>query len=140
MHGADPAIGGTSDFSQGERKYSSTFQQFILNERGPKMRKKFDAGKRTQILAYIEKYNARNNGRGGQSAAAKKFKVSRVAINNWLKQGPSNAKKPKKAKQVKKAGRTSGKLINKKMVPVIIALEIIQEGIAELEKALKAIL
>jgi hypothetical protein len=48
------------------------------------MRKTFSPDKRNEILTYIKKFDEKH-GRGGQSAAARKFKVSRVAINHWLK-------------------------------------------------------
>jgi hypothetical protein len=102
------------------------------------MRKRFDTEKRAEILGYIEKYNASHKGRGGQSAAAKKFKVSRVAINNWLRSGVGAKKAAKGAKPIAIAAPKSVKLVNKKKAPVIIALEIIKGGVAALEKALKA--
>ena len=67
---------------------------------------RYDQKKKDEVEAFIQNYNEKN-GRGGQSAAAKKYKVTPITISNWLKKagvkGP-NKKGPKK----KKVGRPSG--------------------------------
>lgn len=62
-----------------------------------------------QIVDFVETYNSQN-GRGGQSAATKKFKVTPLTIATWLK--AAGVKKPaRKATQAvaKKAAKKAGK-------------------------------
>jgi transposase-like protein len=109
---------------------------------GGMVRRNISAETKAQILAFIDKYNSRN-GRGGQRAAAAKFGVSPTTIVNWLKAGgaASRGKAPAAPTEIKTVirSRSSGKLISKKMAPIFIALEIIKEGLAALENALKKI-
>jgi transposase-like protein len=46
--------------------------------------KRYTADEKGKIIAFVESHNA-TNGRGGQSAAAKKFGVSQLTISGWLK-------------------------------------------------------
>ncbi|HVJ44762.1 MAG TPA: HAD-IB family phosphatase, partial [Luteolibacter sp.] len=48
--------------------------------------KRYSAEEKGDIVAFVEKHNA-ENGRGGQSAAAKKFGISQLTIASWLKSG-----------------------------------------------------
>lgn len=68
-----------------------------------------DAQKK-EVVDFVIKYNAKN-GRGGQSSAAKKFKVTPLTIGAWLKAAgaPGPVKKKNKAKIVKVSGSTSKK-------------------------------
>lgn len=53
--------------------------------------KRYSDAEKAEILAFIDNYG----GRGGQSAAAKKFKVSQLTLANWRKSagnGPTKAK------------------------------------------------
>jgi hypothetical protein len=106
-------------------------------KKGVLMKKSFSPEKRAEILAYIEKYDAKNR----QSAASKKFKVSRVTIINWLKGGAAGKNSQTVAvKPVKTAApktRKSEKVISDGNIPIIDALESINECIAEIVKALK---
>jgi transposase-like protein len=54
-----------------------------------------DAQKK-EIVAFVAKYNA-DNGRGGQSAASAKYKVTPLTISGWLKSAGVKAPKAKKA-------------------------------------------
>jgi transposase len=107
---------------------------------GEIVRKIISPEKKAEILSYIEKYNSQN-GRGGQSAAAEKFKVSRVAINNWLKQ-KSKGKKAVKANNedqvAKRPGRPSRKEKSQSS-DIFDAIANIKKGIKELEMALKKV-
>jgi transposase len=49
------------------------------------MRRAISAEKKEEVLAYVDKYNSKN-GRGGKTAASKKFKVSQGSIMNWMRQ------------------------------------------------------
>ena len=60
-----------------------------------------------EVVSFVVKYNA-TNGRGGQSAAVKKYKVTPLTISAWLKaagaEGPGRtAKKKSTAKKAKPA-------------------------------------
>lgn len=46
--------------------------------------KRYTAEEKSKIVSFVESYNAAN-GRGGQSAAAKKFGVSQLTVSGWLK-------------------------------------------------------
>ncbi len=68
-----------------------------------------DAQKK-EVVSFVAQYNSAN-GRGGQSAAAKKFKVTPLTISAWLKSAgakPPGKKIKKAAKPVKarKAGKS----------------------------------
>lgn len=56
-----------------------------------------------EIVDFVSQYNSKN-GRGGQSAAAKKFNVTQLTISAWLKSsGVKKAKAPKAEKAPKAA-------------------------------------
>lgn len=52
--------------------------------------KRYTAEEKSKIIAFVESHNSAN-GRGGQSAAAKKFGVSQLTISGWLKGSGSGA-------------------------------------------------
>ena len=60
-----------------------------------------------EIVDFVVSYNA-ENGRGGKSAASKKFKVSPISITAWLK-GANVAAKPSKAAKTAKAPKVGKK-------------------------------
>lgn len=70
---------------------------------------------KADVVDFVKKYNEKN-GRGGQSAAKDKFKISPISIANWLTSagedlpGKGGRKKSKTAAKVKKgkAGRPKG--------------------------------
>ncbi|MCB1133817.1 MAG: hypothetical protein KDN05_22045 [Verrucomicrobiae bacterium] len=73
-----------------------------------------------EVVDFVNQYNA-DNGRGGQSAAARKFNISQLTISAWLKKfGKKSAKPAKKAakkaakKVAKKAAKKAGKKAAKK--------------------------
>jgi transposase-like protein len=57
-----------------------------------------------EIVEYVQQYNEAN-GRGGQSAAVSKFKVTPITIGAWLKAAGVSKKKGKPAKAKKKAAK-----------------------------------
>jgi hypothetical protein len=59
-----------------------------------------------EIVAFVAKYNA-DNGRGGQSAASAKYKVTPLTISGWLKS--AGVKAPKAKTVAKKAAKKSAK-------------------------------
>lgn len=46
--------------------------------------KRYSEKEKAEIIAFVEKVNA-EKGRGGQSAASAKFKISQLTISSWLK-------------------------------------------------------
>jgi hypothetical protein len=67
-----------------------------------------------QVIEFVEKHNSQK-GRGGQSAASSKFKITPLTIATWLKAagvkpgGSKTAKKAAKKQVAKKAGKKAGK-------------------------------
>lgn len=53
-----------------------------------------------QVVDFVTAYN-KDKGRGGQNAAARKFKVTPLTISGWLKSAGVNGKAPKAAKAPK---------------------------------------
>ncbi len=89
-----------------------------------KIAKRYSEAERSEILSFIEKYNA-ENGRGGQTAAVKKFGTTTLSINSWSKK---SGKKTKKAAKVVKKFKNPTKLIER--------LQIVSSEIAKAEKSL----
>jgi hypothetical protein len=56
---------------------------------------RYDQKKKDEVVAFILNFNEKN-GRGGQSAAAKKYKVTPITISNWLKKAGVKGKNKKK--------------------------------------------
>lgn len=54
--------------------------------------KRYTDAEKAEVLKFIEKANS-EKGRGGQSAAAKKFGISQLTLASWLRTG-GIAKKP----------------------------------------------
>jgi len=75
--------------------------------------KRYTDEEKNDILGFVQKYNE-ENGRGGQSAASKKYGISQLTIASWLKSDTSSAgaKRGRKAGSVKgsKGGSFSSKL------------------------------
>lgn len=46
--------------------------------------KRYTPEEKAKIVSFVEDYNS-SNGRGGQSAASKKFGVSQLTVSSWLK-------------------------------------------------------
>jgi hypothetical protein len=64
------------------------------------MAKRYDQKTKDGVVAFIQKYND-ENGRGGQSAAAKKYKLNPITIRAWMEK--AGVASP--GKSSKKAGR-----------------------------------
>lgn len=105
------------------------------------MKKSFSPEQRNEILKYVDEFN-KSKGRGGLSAASKKYKVSVPSIINWQKKGLKATKKGTKSKAEKEIKtvirkKKTGKIINNKLSAIYLALESIKDGVAALEDALK---
>lgn len=66
--------------------------------------KRYSSAEKRKILDFVHAVNAKK-GRGGQSAASKKFRVSQITIGSWLK---ADGSKPQK-KAAKRRGRPIGR-------------------------------
>jgi transposase-like protein len=52
--------------------------------------RRYTQAEKADILAYVDQVNAQK-GRGGQSAASKKFKISPLTISSWIRSGVGGA-------------------------------------------------
>lgn len=48
--------------------------------------RRYTAKEKADIIAFVDKVNA-EKGRGGQSAASKKYKISPLTISSWIRSG-----------------------------------------------------
>lgn len=48
--------------------------------------RRYSAKEKAEIVAFVDKVNS-ERGRGGQSAASKKFKISPLTISSWIRAG-----------------------------------------------------
>lgn len=65
---------------------------------------RYSAAKKREVIKFVNDFN-KKNGRGGQAAASKKYKIGSLSIAKWLKNESSPAKP-----RVQKAAATSGSL------------------------------
>lgn len=74
------------------------------------MASKYDQKTKDEVVAYIQNYNA-ENGRGGQSAAVKKWKLNAITVKSWLEKAgvetPGRGGKKTKPGRKVKAGRAA---------------------------------
>ncbi|MFC7337115.1 hypothetical protein ACFQY0_07995 [Haloferula chungangensis] len=52
--------------------------------------RRYTQAEKAEILEYVDKVNA-EKGRGGQSAASKKYKISPLTISSWIRSGIGGA-------------------------------------------------
>jgi transposase-like protein len=52
--------------------------------------RRYSAEEKATVIAHLEKVNA-DRGRGGQTAASKKFGISMLTISTWMKSSPGAA-------------------------------------------------
>lgn len=86
--------------------------------------KRYTAEEKSKIVSFVESHNAAN-GRGGQSAAAKKFGVSQLTVSGWLKGSGVSSK------SAKSGGKGS-------MQSKLASLLSLGQDISKLEKELSA--
>lgn len=69
------------------------------------MAKRYSQKQKDDVVAFIQKFNE-ENGRGGQAAAAKKWKLNPITLKSWMeKAGVSSP--GKSARKKKSAGKKS---------------------------------
>lgn len=71
--------------------------------------KRYTDAEKVEVLAFIEKANS-EKGRGGQSAAAKKFGISQLTLASWLRNGGISKKSGRKLGSKGSGSSLSGKL------------------------------
>lgn len=86
--------------------------------------KRYTAEEKAKIVSFVESHNAAN-GRGGQSAAAKKFGVAQLTLATWLKGSGSSPR----------ASKAAGKGSMQSKLATLLSLG---QDIAKLEKELAA--
>lgn len=74
------------------------------------MAKRYDQKTKDEVVSFIQAFNE-ENGRGGQSAAAKKWKLNPITVKAWLEKAgvPSPGKSAKKK-------RGGGKIVSTKSI------------------------
>lgn len=98
------------------------------------MNRKYTRAEREGILAFVLEYNQKH-GRGGESAASRKFSVNPLTIRSWMKAGKGKASKSS-APGERKSRREGRKALGgapKTRLATLRRMERIQERIAELQ-------
>lgn len=72
---------------------------------------RYDQKTKDEVVAFISKYN-KENGRGGQSAAAAKWKLNPITVKSWMEK--AGVSSPGKSGKKKKAGKVTRKVTAKK--------------------------
>jgi len=71
------------------------------------MAKRYKQEEKDEILAFVEQHN-KEHGRGGQTAAAKKFKINAITLKSWMdKAGIASPGRSRAKKATKKRGRAA---------------------------------
>lgn len=102
--------------------------------------RRYSAKEKSEILAYVDTVNS-EKGRGGQSAASKKYKISPLTISNWIKAGfgSGNAPAPKsKASAPASAGKSAASTVSTSgpISKKLAKLQSLHEQIVSTEKEL----
>ena len=96
-----------------------------------------------EVVKFIQDYNSKN-GRGGQSAAAKKYKITPITISSWLKKAGvktggkkrrATRKAGRKPRAAASAGGSKSKVLNR-MVKIQSQIEALQSEYDALLKQL----
>jgi transposase-like protein len=96
--------------------------------------KRYTAEEKNEILGFVEKHNS-ENGRGGQSAASKKYGISQLSIASWLKNAGSVASSKRGRKAVAGAkGAVSKGSFSKKLNELSAVAAQIDKAEADLAK------
>jgi len=90
---------------------SNSFPMSAKSKSSSRKRVRYTDAQKKEILDFINQYNA-TNGRGGQSAAAKKFGVTPITLSAWTK-AAGGGKAQAKAKAKKPGGKASKKSAKK---------------------------
>lgn len=98
---------------------------------------RYDQKTKDEVVAFIENHN-KENGRGGQSAAAEKYGVSPITIANWLR--IAGVKSPnKRAKAGAKVKRGGGRPPKKTVVDSPTSVRGILERMGVIQKEIDSL-
>ncbi|MDB6078272.1 MAG: hypothetical protein JWO82_2019 [Akkermansiaceae bacterium] len=89
--------------------------------------RRYTAKEKADIIAFVDKVNS-EKGRGGQSAASKKYKISPLTISSWIRSGAGNGSAPLSLRGVGSVAGPIGKKLSK--------LQDLHDQIARAEKEL----
>lgn len=104
------------------------------NKKGAGKGKRYTDAEKKEIISYVEKVNA-EKGRGGQSAASKKFGISQLTISSWLKSsGAKPASTPSAAAAPPSKGVAGGSGISSKLNSLLALGNEIEKAERELTK------
>lgn len=92
---------------------------------------RYTAQEKDEILAYVEQVNT-EKGRGGQSAASKKYKISPLTISSWIKARGGSSSTSSSAAASSSASASVAGPIGKKLAK----LQALHEQIGRTEKEL----
>lgn len=102
------------------------------------MATRYDQKTKDQVVAFIKAYND-ENGRGGQSAAAKKWKLNPITVKAWMGKaglvspGKSAKKKSSGGRKPQAATRQTSKAKTGSLSGVLTRMAGIQDQIASLQ-------
>ncbi|MEC5125923.1 hypothetical protein VSU19_04135 [Verrucomicrobiales bacterium BCK34] len=103
-----------------------------------KMAKRYDQKTKDEVVSFIQAFN-QENGRGGQSAAAKKWKLNPITVKAWLEKAgvasPGKSAKKKRGDGLvvsSKSLKTNGSAKNAE--DVLNRLMVIQKEISSLQR------
>lgn len=83
--------------------------------------KRYTAEEKQQVIDFVNKHNEAN-GRGGATAASKKFGVSQLTVASWLKSiGGTSVRLPRKGGKAAATGNRSGVLAELSKLDGVIA-------------------
>ncbi len=105
------------------------------------MATRYDQKTKDQVVAFIVDYNAKN-GRGGQSAAAKKWKLNPITVKAWMEKAgvasPGKTAKKKVRAQAGGSGRSAGSasVALKRMIAIQEKIDVLQGEYDELKAQL----
>ena len=94
-------------------------------------RVRYTAEKRSEVIAFIKDYNAKNK-RGGQKVAAEEYGITSITLSNWMKKEKTERKG---GKTVERKSRSS--VSSAEYARVFSKLADIHSQIAVLEKQLE---
>ncbi|MAS94519.1 MAG: hypothetical protein CMO55_15070 [Verrucomicrobiales bacterium] len=95
------------------------------------MAKRYDQRTKEKVVSFVKGYNA-EHGRGGQSAAVKKFSINPITVRSWLDNIDSSAAPSSKKKNSGKTG-TKRKLNDDSVIGVLERMQKIQAEIKRLQ-------
>jgi transposase-like protein len=87
--------------------FSTTLVMSTKKKKTPPTGIRYSVAKKQEVIDFVKKYNSAN-GRGGQSAAARKFKITPLTIAAWLRSAGVKTPTKKASKVVKTAKARKG--------------------------------